>query len=203
MSEPLKLGFLCSGRGSNMNAVVDACGSGDLSAQPAVVISNNSGSAALERARDLGIPAYHQSRQTAGSTEALDALILETLIKHGCDLVVLAGYMKKLGPRTLAGFHNRVVNIHPALLPAFGGQGMYGRRVHQAVIAAGEKATGVTIHLVDENYDTGPILAQREVPVREDDTPEALAARLLPIEHAFLVETLARIAAGELALPVT
>ena len=201
MGKLLRIGFLCSHRGSNMNSVVQACRSGELHAYPAVVIANNSSSGALERAHELDIPCYHFSRTTCPDPEALDELILETLVKHECDLVLLAGYMRKLGPRTLAGFPNRVLNIHPALLPKFGGEGMFGRRVHEAVIASRETSTGITIHCVDQDYDTGPVLAQKEVPVHEADTPESLAARLLPMEHAFLVETLQRVAVGELTLP--
>ena len=201
MGELLRIGFLCSHRGSNMNSVVQACRSGELHAYPSVVIANNSNSGALERAHELDIPCYHYSRTTCPDPEALDELILGTLVNHKCDFVLLAGYMRKLGPKTLAGFPNRVLNIHPALLPKFGGQGMYGKRVHEAVIASRERSTGITIHCVDQDYDTGPILAQKEVPVHERDTPESLAARLLPMEHAFLVQTLQRIAVGELTLP--
>ncbi|WP_027892197.1 phosphoribosylglycinamide formyltransferase [Calidithermus chliarophilus] len=194
----MNLGFLASGRGSNMQAVIDACKRGELAATPRVVISNNSASGALERARQEGIPAYHLSSHTHG--EGLDEAILETLRRHEAQLVVLAGYMKKLGPRTLAAYRNRIVNIHPALLPKFGGQGMYGMNVHQAVIAAGERETGVTIHLVDEEYDHGATLAQARVPVLPGDTPETLARRVLEREHTFLVETLGRIVRGELPL---
>jgi phosphoribosylglycinamide formyltransferase-1 len=116
---------------------------------------------------------------------------------------VLAGYMKKIGPRTLARYRGLVLNIHPALLPKFGGQGMYGRRVHEEVLAAGDRMTGVTVHLADEEYDRGPILAQREVPVVRGDTVDSLAARVLEAEHALYVETLARIARGEIRLAGT
>ena len=185
-----------------MNAVVDACKSGKLQAQPAVVISNNSGCRALERARKQSIPAYHLSRAICGSDETLDEQIAATLAQHDCGLVLLAGYMRKLGPKTLARFHHRVINIHPALLPKFGGDGMYGGHVHEAVLDADEETTGVTIHVVDGEYDSGSILAQREVPVEAGDTPDSLAQRLLPMEHAFLVETLQRIVAGDLVLPI-
>ena len=201
MGELLRIGFLCSHRGSNMNAVVQACRSGELRVHPAVVISNNSNSLALDRARRFAIPAYHMSRATCGNSEALDELILEALVKHDCDLVLLAGYMRKLGSATLARFRNRVINLHPALLPKFGGEGMYGWRVHEAVINSNASSTGVTIHLVDGEYDSGTILAQREVPIYESESPDSLAKRLLPIEHAFLVETLQRIVADKLALP--
>jgi phosphoribosylglycinamide formyltransferase-1 len=196
----LELGFLSSHGGSNMQAIIDASMEGRLDARLCVAISNNSGSTALERARRAGIPAYHLSSHTHPDPDDLDRAILETLRRHGVGLVVLAGYMKRLGPRTVAAYRARILNIHPALLPKFGGQGMYGRHIHEAVLAAGERATGVTIHLADEEYDQGPVLAQTVVPVREDDTAETLAARVLEREHQFYVETLQRIGRGEIDL---
>jgi phosphoribosylglycinamide formyltransferase-1 len=196
----VKLGFLASGRGSNMQAVIDACKSGRLAAEPRVVISNNSGSGALARADQEGIPRYHLSSRKHPGPAQLDAAILDALLRHEVELVILAGYMKKLGPRTLEHYEGRIINIHPALLPRFGGQGMYGARVHEAVLSAGEQETGVTIHLVDAEYDTGPIVAQCRVPVLADDTAESLAQRLLKQEHRFLVETIAKIVSGEIAL---
>lgn len=196
----MNLGFLASHNGSNMQAVVDACNRGDLGARPAVVISNNSGSGALERARREGISAVHLSGTTHPGPGALDSAIVDALQAHEVDMVVLAGYMKKLGPRTLACFTGRILNIHPSLLPRFGGQGMYGRRVHEAVIEAGESVTGVTVHLVDEGYDTGRILAQAHVAVEADDNPDTLAARVLRIEHQLFASTLQRVVEGELEL---
>ena len=119
---------------------------------------------------------------------------------HGVEVVALAGYMKKLGPRTLGAYRNRVLNVHPALLPKFGGRGMYGDRVHAAVLASGERVSGVTVHLVDEEYDRGPVISQVEVPVMPDDTPETLAARTLAQEHILYPQTLQRIASGEIDL---
>lgn len=197
----MNLGFLASGRGSNMQAVIDAWKSGRLDATPQIVISNNSGSGALERARHEGIPYAHLSSVTHPDACELDQAIRDTLKKHDVDLVVLAGYMKKIGPQTLGTYAGHIINIHPALLPRYGGEGMYGSRVHRAVLASGDEETGVTVHLVDAQYDHGPILAQRRVPVRPGDTVEALAARVLQQEHDLLVETLARIASGEIVLP--
>lgn len=197
----LNIGFLASGRGSNMQAVIDACKSGLIAGKPAVVIGNNSTAGALERAGQQGIPHYHLSSVTHPDPAALDQAILDRLLEHGVELVMLAGYMKKIGEKTLAHFKGRVLNIHPALLPKHGGQGMYGIRVHEAVLAAGEKESGVSIHVVDEDYDQGPVIARKRVPVIPADTPETLAARVLEQEHSLLVETIARIAAGELALP--
>jgi len=197
----VKLGFLASHHGSNVQAVVDACRAGRLTATPCVVISNNGESEALARARRQGIARYHLSGVTHPAPGQLDAAIVDALSRHGVELVVLAGYMKKLGPSTLARYHGRVLNIHPALLPRFGGPGMYGRHVHEAVLAAGERETGITIHLVDGEYDHGPILAQCRVDVRDGDTAASLAERVLAREHAFLVETLDRILRRDLILP--
>ncbi|NQT14327.1 MAG: phosphoribosylglycinamide formyltransferase [Planctomycetes bacterium] len=156
----MNIGFLASHNGSNMQAIVDACKTGGLQASPAVVISNNGGSGALARARQEGIPWHHLSCKTHPDPEALDQAILEAMLKHVVDVVVLAGYMRKLGPRVLARFAGRILNVHPALLPRFGGKGMYGMHVHEAVVAAGETESGVSIHVVDAEYDTGPVIAR-------------------------------------------
>lgn len=197
----LRLGIFCSHGGSNMAAIAAACAAGALHAEPRVVIGNNSRAPARQRAEAAGLPWRHLSGATHPDPDALDAAILATLLEFEVNLVVLAGYMKRLGPRTLAHFGGRILNIHPALLPAYGGQGMYGERVHAAVLAAGERETGVTVHLVTEQYDQGPIVAQCRLPVQPGDTAEALAARVLACEHRFYAATLERIAAGEIALP--
>jgi phosphoribosylglycinamide formyltransferase-1 len=196
----VNLGFLASHRGSNMQALVDAARDGRLHASPRVVISNNGDAEALTRARREDIPAYHLSSKTHPDPAQLDEAIRDTLASHDVDLVVLAGYLKKLGPKTLARYRGRVVNVHPALLPKYGGAGMYGERVHEAVLAAGEKESGVTIHVVDEEYDHGPILAQCCVTVLEGDSVVSLAQRVLEREHRFLVEVVEQIATGALKL---
>ena len=197
----MKLGFLVSGSGTNMQAIVDACRDGRLPAEPVVAVGNNSRSRALERARRQEIRAFHLSSRTHPDPDALDAAIASVLGRCGADLVCLAGYMKLVGPRTLRAFEGRVLNIHPALLPKYGGRGFYGRAVHEAVLAAGESESGATVHLVDELYDHGPVLARARVPVLAGDTPEALAARVLEQEHRLFPDTLRRIAAGEINLP--
>ncbi len=184
-----------------MQAIIDACCDGRLKAKPAVVISNNVSSGALERARCAGIAGYHLSRKKYPDLDSLDLVILQTLQRHDVNLVILAGYMQKIGPKVLITFKNRIVNIHPSLLPKFGGQGMYGMKVHEAVLAAGEKETGATVHLVSEEYDEGVILAQHKLPVERSDTPETLAARVLEVEHNLYVETLQKIINGEIDLP--
>ena len=196
----LRLGFLASHEGSNVQAILDACREGRLDAEPCVIISNNSDAMVLDRAMAARIPGFHLSAHIHPDPNRLDEAILEVLLKHRVNLIVLAGYMKKLGPKTLAQYRGRVLNIHPALLPKFGGQGMYGSRVHEAVLASGDKETGVTIHLVDEEYDRGKILAQKNVPVKPDDTAESLGARVLAAEYEIYVETLRRIAKGEISL---
>ncbi len=196
----LRLGVLASHGGTNLQAIMDACKQGRLNAAVRVVISNNSKSTALERARKEGVPACHLSGTTHPAPEQLDQATLLTLEKHEVDLVLLAGYMKLLGPQTLSRYRNRVLNIHPALLPKYGGKGMFGLNVHEAVIAAKESLTGVTIHIVDEEYDRGPIVARCEVAVLEGDTPESLAARVLEREHELWVETLQKISRGEIDL---
>lgn len=201
MTAKWKLAFLASRRGSNMQALIDACRDGRLHAEPVVAISNNGDAAALDRATAAGIPAFHLGSSNHPDADALDRALASTLQQYAPDLVLLAGYMKRVGLRTLRAFPGRVLNIHPALLPAHGGRGMYGRKVHEAVIAAGEAETGITIHVVDENYDSGAILAQRRVPVMKGETAEALAARVLPLEHELYVETVGKIIRGEIRLP--
>ena len=186
--------------GTNMQAIVDACKDGRLSASTRLVISNNSRSMALERARREGIPHRHISAATHPDPDERDAAIAETMKTHGVDLVVLSGYMKRLGPRTLAAYRARILNVHPALLPRFGGKGMYGVAVHQAVLDAGATATGATIHLVDELYDHGPPVARREVPVLPNDTVDSLRDRVRAVEHSLYVDTLQGIASGEIDL---
>ncbi len=196
----INFGFFASHNGSNMRAVIQACQAGHLAGRPRVVIGNNSQAQALVSARQAGIPAYHLSSKTEPDPVQLDNIICQTLASHQVDLVILAGYMRQLGPITLAQYRGRILNIHPSLLPKFGGQAMYGDYVHAAVLAAGEAETGVTIHVVDAAYDTGPIIVQCRVPVMAGDTVETLRRRVLQREHQFLVETLASILTGEIRL---
>jgi phosphoribosylglycinamide formyltransferase-1 len=185
-----------------MQAVIEACLTGRLAATPCVVISNNSDAAALVRARHHGIPAYHVSTHTHPGPEQCDAEILRRLRQHDVELVILAGYLRKVGTQTLHWYRDRILNLHPALLPKFGGQGMYGNNVHAAVLAAGETETGITIHVVDEAYDHGPIMAQCRILVLPDDTVESLAHRVGAREQGFVVETLEQILGGALVLPL-
>jgi phosphoribosylglycinamide formyltransferase-1 len=194
----MRLGILASHEGTTLQAVLDAVAEGRLSARVAIVIGNNRESGALRRAGAAGVLATHLSSVTHPDPEELDRAILKALSDAQVDVVLLAGYMKKLGPKVLQGYAGRIVNTHPALLPKFGGKGMYGDRVHQAVLASGDAETGVSIHLVDAEYDTGPVLAQCRVPVLRGDSVTDLAARVQAREREFLVETLAKMAAGDL-----
>ena len=190
----MRIAALASHGGSILQAVIDACESGALDAEVALVVSNNSRSGAMERARAHHIPMAHLSSQTHPDPAALDAAIEQVLLDADADWILLTGYMKKLGPRTLNRYRNRILNTHPSLLPKFGGQGFYGRKVHAAVIAAGEKESGATVHLVDGEYDTGPVLAQVRVPVRANDTVEVLEERVKEAERKLVVATLAELA---------
>jgi phosphoribosylglycinamide formyltransferase-1 len=191
----LRLGFLASHNGASMRAIVHAIEAGELDAEAAVVISNNTDAAALAFAREHGVAAAHIGKTTAGSDEAADAAIRSALSDARADLVILSGYLRMVGPLTLERFGGRILNVHPALLPKHGGKGMYGRFVHEAVIAAGETISGATVHLVDEVYDHGPVINQRTVPVYPADTAESLAARVVAIEGPLFVETLRAIGA--------
>ena len=188
-----KIGFLSSHDGSNMQAIIDACREGKLAMQPVVIISNNAASNTLRRAKKEKIPAYHLSKKTHPDPQELDIVIRDTLINHQVDLVVLAGYVKKVATQTIKSFKNRILNIHPALLPKYGGQNMYGLNVHRSVIENQETKTGITIHLVDEKYDHGSILATTEIPVHPEDTAETLQKKVLGREHSFYVDILAKI----------
>ena len=185
------------GRGSNMQAIAAACASGQISGQVAAVIGTTE-SPALARARELELTACDVSpRQPEPAyAEALQS----ALANARPDLVCLAGYMRKVPDTVVAEYAGRLMNIHAALLPAFGGQGMYGRHIHEAVLAYGAKVSGCTVHFVDEHYDTGPIILQSAVPVEDDDTPETLAARVLAAEHAAYPHAISLFAAGRLSL---
>jgi len=188
---PVSVAVLVSGGGTNLQALLDALGGGAV-ARIARVVSSRGDAAALERARRAGVP-VEVLTDPADPAELVRAV-------GDAGLVVLAGYLKRVPPAAVARFRWRVINIHPALLPAFGGDGMYGRRVHEAVLASGAALSGATVHYVDQEYDRGPILAQWPVPVRADDTPDSLAARVLEVEHRLLpaaVLALARLGVPE------
>lgn len=199
-TKKIHIAIFASHTGTNMQAIIDACRRGDLNGEVCAVISNNSNSKALEKARIAGVPEYYLSNKTYPEEDELDEAICKVLTESGADLVALAGYMKKLGPKVLKQYKGRILNIHPSLLPKYGGKGMYGIHVHRAVIDAGEKTTGVTIHLVEEEYDTGKIIRQCEIEVLEGDTIDTLSKRVLEKENSFYVETLKLISEGTIKL---
>ncbi|MBN1918048.1 MAG: phosphoribosylglycinamide formyltransferase [Verrucomicrobia bacterium] len=196
----MKLGILASHGGSNAQAIIDNVRTGAINAEIAVVVSNNAHAQVLERARTAGVPGDVVNAVRYPGEGAEDRALVEVLRRHGVELVVLAGYMKRLGPAMLDAFRNRIVNIHPALLPRHGGEGKYGIHVHESVIASGDTETGVTVHLVDEQYDHGAILGQTKLPVEPGDTPETLQRRVLEIEHEFYSEIIGKIADGTIKL---
>lgn len=197
----LRIGILASHGGSNMQAIIDACKENKINGSVCVVICNNSRAGAVDKAEKAGIPVYHLSGKNYPGGNDLDEAVLLVLKKHKVNIVALAGYMKKLGPGVLKEYKNRILNIHPALLPKHGGKGMYGIKVHEAVIEAGDKESGATVHLVNENYDEGGILSQVVVPVLKNDTPGALADRILVEEHRLYPITLEKISKDDIKLP--
>jgi phosphoribosylglycinamide formyltransferase-1 len=197
----MRLGILASHEGSTMHSIVDACRAGRLQAEVVLVISNNSDARALMRASEAGIPALYLSARTHPEPDELDAAICRALVEHAADTILLAGYLKKLGPKTLDQFAGRVLNTHPSLLPKYGGLGMYGDRVHEAVLASGDRESGVSVHIVDAEYDTGPVLSQTLVPVNLGDTVDSLSKRIHARELDFVVEVLRDIGRGTLRLP--
>jgi phosphoribosylglycinamide formyltransferase-1 len=198
-SQRLKIGFLASGSGSSARAIVAAIEMGELAGEACLMASNQKRAPALDFAREHGIPAV--CIPTQADPEGADGRIAEAMAAHGVSLIVMSGYLRRLGPKTLARYAGRILNIHPGPLPRFGGEGMYGRRVHEAVLAAGARESGVVIHLVDEEYDHGSPVAERVVPIAPGDTAETLEARVRAVEPGFFVETLQRLSRGELVLP--
>lgn len=186
----MRIGILVGtrGRGSNMAAIIEACLDGRIpNSSVLIVVAPSETAPALDRAKELGV-----STLAIPYDENFAARLLRAL--DGCDVVCLAGFMRLLPSEILAAFPNRVLNIHPALLPKFGGKGMYGHHVHEAVIAAGEKESGCTVHAVNEVYDEGPAILQLRCPVDPDDTAETLAAKVLKLEHQAFAQALAELA---------
>lgn len=192
----IKLAFMASNNGTSLRAIVAAIEAGVLDAEARLVVSNRKSSPALAFARDHGIAA--RVIPTAADPPAADERLARTLTLAGAEWVILSGYLRKLGPRTREAYAGRILNIHPALLPSHGGRGMYGRRVHEAVIAAGDVVTGASVHLVDDEYDHGQVLTRIEMPVTSQDTAESIERRVMAAEPGLFVETLQAIAAGTL-----
>lgn len=196
LSEPMRLGVFASGNGSNMEAIAAAIDDGRLPAQVALCICNRPGAGVIGRADARKIPVVLLDPGTYADERAYVADLVRVLDAHRINFVALAGYLKKVPVDVVARFPGRMLNIHPALLPAFGGKGMYGRHVHEAVLEYGVRWTGVTVHLVDNEYDHGPVVLQEPVPVLPEDTAESLAARIHPVEHRLYPEALRLFATG-------
>jgi phosphoribosylglycinamide formyltransferase-1 len=181
----IKLAILVSGGGSNMQAIIDSSKSGILRglAEVVLIVSNNSKAFALERAKKENIKSACFERKKFEDDFSYNDAILKELNGGCADIVCLAGYMRIVGENIIEAYRNRVLNIHPALLPKYGGKGMYGHFVHEAVIEGKEKQSGATVHFADENYDSGKMIIQEKVPVLENDTPQSLAERVLEAEH--------------------
>lgn len=190
----MNIAVFASGRGSNFQAILNAIDDGRLPAVVTLLVSNNSNAGAMELARSRNIPAIHLNQKQYSSAQLYEEQLLQLLTRYKVELIALAGYMKRIPTVVIDRFRNRILNVHPALLPAFGGAGMYGIHVHEAVLASGAKVTGVTVHVVDEEYDKGPIVMQKCVDVLDDDTPESLAARVLPLEHELYPRAIAAFA---------
>lgn len=194
----MNVALFCSGGGSNAGAVLDALAAGRMEARATLLVTDRDGIGALDRAREHAVPTAVLPPSRFADEEAFAEALLRTLRAHRVDALVLAGYLKRVPGPVVAAYRHRILNVHPSLLPAFGGPGLYGRRVHEAVLRHGCRVSGATVHLVDETYDTGPIVLQACVPVLDGDTPDTLAARVLAEEHRLLPRALALLAAGRL-----
>ena len=199
----IRIGVLvgAKGRGSNLMAILNAITAGTVSGQVTVVIGSLKGAPALDAASSAGVETVVVG--TANRTDdEYGAVLLRAITKRDVDLIVLAGYMRRLPDALTTAFAGRIINIHPSLLPAFGGHGMYGRKVHEAVREAGVTESGCTVHVVDNEYDHGPVVAQRRVDVLADDSVDDIATRVLGAEHSLLVDVLADICSGKRSLPL-
>ncbi|HWP82393.1 MAG TPA: phosphoribosylglycinamide formyltransferase [Bacteroidota bacterium] len=196
----MNVAVFASGRGSNFQAILQAIRQGQIPAQVCVVVGDNPTAGAFELARNNAIPTIHLNPRQFPSAQAYSSRLIEALSHHNADVIALAGYLKRIPDEVVRRFRNKILNVHPALLPAFGGKGMYGIHVHETVIAAGVKVSGATVHLVNEEYDRGPILLQKAVEVQPDDTPETLAARVLKVEHEIYPLALKAFAEGRVRI---
>lgn len=196
----MNVAVFASGRGSNFQAILSAIQQGYLPARVTLLISNKADAGAVELARAHNIPALHLSQKSFSSEDAYAARMLDVLHEHHVEMIALAGYLKRIPSAVIERYRNKILNVHPALLPAFGGPGMYGHHVHDAVIACGAKVSGATVHIVDEEYDRGPIVIQKSLEVANDDTPESLAAKVLNIEHEIYPKALKAFVEGRVKI---
>ena len=199
MSSRAKIAVFISGGGTNLQSLIDAAASGKLSGEIVLVVSSKKDAYGLERARKAGIDTFVFRKKDYPTGEDAEKDLLEMLEEYEVEYIALAGYLKLVPSALVRKYKNRITNIHPALLPKYGGKGMYGHHVHEAVLAAGDKESGATVHLVDEIYDHGKVIIQEKVPVRADDTPDTLAARVLEIEHKIYSEALENLIRGRYA----
>jgi phosphoribosylglycinamide formyltransferase-1 len=195
----LKLGFLASNQGTSFRAVVLAIETGNLRAEARLAVSNRKDAPALSFAAEHGVPSRHIA--TLNDPDKADQALARALRAAGVELVILSGYLRKLGPATLGAYPNRILNIHPALLPKYGGQGMYGRHVHEAVARSGDRVSGASVHIVDGEYDHGQVILQREAPLEPGDDAAEIERKVTATEAGLFVEVLTRISEGTLKLP--
>lgn len=196
--KPIKIAILASGNGSNFEAIVGATKRGQLTAEVVGVISNREDALVIERAARLGIPRAVFPRKSFDTLDTWNQALLNQLIQWRCEWVVLAGFTGLIGKALLDHFESHIVNSHPSLLPKYGGKGMYGLRVHAAVIAGGETESGITVHLLNEHFDEGPIVAQLRVPVHAGDTAQSLAERIKSEERRFYPQVLQELVTGRI-----
>jgi len=196
----IKIGVLISGSGTNLQALIDNVEKGMIKGEITVVISDKKGAFGIERARRHGIKALEIDKKEFDDKNVFMKTIMDELEKNQVELVVLAGFLSILSEEFIEKFRNRIINIHPSLIPSFCGKGFYGLRVHKAALDYGVKVSGATVHFVDEGADTGPIILQEAVKVEEDDTPESLAARILKVEHRLLPEAVKLYCEGRLVM---
>jgi len=196
----MNIAVFASGGGSNFQVLIDKVESGELQATLCVCIGNNEKALAFERARKHGIAVRHIAPSQYATEESYVNYLLGVLLTYKPDLIVLAGYMKKIPSAIIAAYPNRIVNIHPGLLPSFGGKGLYGENVHHAVLDYGAKISGITVHFVDEDYDHGPIIFQASTEVLDTDDAQSLAARVLKLEHATLWKVCRAISLGNISV---
>lgn len=198
----MKIAVFVSGGGTNLQAIIDNTKDGILKdIEIVLVLSSSKEAYALERAANNGIPSVVVSKKDFGSVEAWDDAVVSAVKGSGAELIVLAGYLSLMGPKIVSEYSNRIINIHPALIPSFCGAGMYGIRPHQAALAKGVKVSGATVHFVNENYDEGPILLQKAVDVLPDDTPETLQRRIMEqCEWKILPQAIRLIADGRVVI---
>lgn len=196
----MNIAFLASYNGSSAKAITNACLEGELLARPCLMISNNPNSVALQWSADKGLKTACINNKSYPNEQDLDEAISNKLQEEKTKLVVCSGYMKLIGPKTIESFNGMILNVHPALLPKYGGKGMYGHHIHEAVKAAGEEKTGITIHIVNGEYDKGKIIAQKEIALMPSDSVEDIENKVKLAEPAFYIETIKKILSGDINL---